>query len=94
MWKGYKRKKYGRMEVNLSLVLITQYATKTYGVVEVQLHSFLTSALDGGEWSTSRSGHFTPGKKGPCARLMGGWVGPRTSLDMAAMRKSFVSARN
>jgi hypothetical protein len=26
---------------------------------EVQLHSFLTSALDGGQWSTARSGSFT-----------------------------------
>ena len=28
--------------------------------VEVWLHSFLTSALDGGKWSGSRSGYFTP----------------------------------
>jgi hypothetical protein len=26
----------------------------------VKLHSFLTSALGGGEWSVSRQGHFTP----------------------------------
>jgi hypothetical protein len=30
--------------------------------VEVQLHSFLTSALDGGKWSTSSFGHFIPDK--------------------------------
>jgi len=29
------------------------------GAAEVQLHSFLTSALDTDEWSTSRPGHFT-----------------------------------
>jgi hypothetical protein len=28
--------------------------------VEVHLHSFLTSALDGGEWSASRRGHSNP----------------------------------
>jgi hypothetical protein len=28
--------------------------------VEVYLHAFLTSALDGGEWSVSRPGRFTP----------------------------------
>jgi hypothetical protein len=28
--------------------------------VEVQLHSFLTPALDGGEWSPSRPGQFYP----------------------------------
>jgi hypothetical protein len=27
--------------------------------------SFLTSALDGGEWSTSFLGHFTPGEEPP-----------------------------
>jgi hypothetical protein len=27
-----------------------------------KFHSFLTSALDGFEWSTSRSGHFALGK--------------------------------
>ena len=27
---------------------------------EAQLHTFLTSALHGGEWSTSRTGRFTP----------------------------------
>jgi len=30
---------------------------------EVQLHSFFTSTLDGGEWSTSHPGHFTPRKE-------------------------------
>jgi len=29
---------------------------KTYGAVEVYLHSFLTSGQDGGEWSGLRPG--------------------------------------
>jgi len=33
---------------------------KTYWGVEVQLYEFLTSALDGDEWSASRFGRFTP----------------------------------
>jgi hypothetical protein len=33
---------------------------KAYWVVEVQLQTFLTSAVYGGEWSASRSGRFTP----------------------------------
>ena len=38
-------------------------AIKAYVGVEEQLHSFfLTSALDGGEWSALRTGRSTPGK--------------------------------
>jgi hypothetical protein len=33
------------------------------GGVEVQLYSFLTSALGRGGWSAPRPGHFTPGKE-------------------------------
>jgi len=33
--------------------------------MEVQPHTFLTSALDIGEWSYSRPGCFTPGKRPP-----------------------------
>jgi hypothetical protein len=36
---------------------------KEYGGVDVQIHIFLTSALDGGEWSAPRPGRFTPGKE-------------------------------
>jgi hypothetical protein len=36
---------------------------KAYGVLDVQIHIFLTSALVGGEWSASRPGGFTPGKE-------------------------------
>jgi hypothetical protein len=32
------------------------------GGVEVQRHSCLTSAVDAGEWSTSRTGRFNPGR--------------------------------
>jgi hypothetical protein len=33
-----------------------------YREVEVELHLFLISALDGNEWSASQFGPFTPGK--------------------------------
>jgi hypothetical protein len=33
------------------------------GVVEVQLHAFLTLELDGGEWSALRLDSFTPWEK-------------------------------
>jgi hypothetical protein len=38
-------------------------------------YSFLTSALDGGEWSASRPGRtFTPGERNPRTHWTGGWV--------------------
>jgi hypothetical protein len=37
----------------------------------------LTSALDGGEWSTSRPGHFTPKERAAGTHWIGDWVGPR-----------------
>jgi hypothetical protein len=54
---------------------------KTYGGVDVYIHTFLTSALVGGEWSVSRSCCFTTGERGPGTNGIGGWVGPRAGLD-------------
>jgi hypothetical protein len=51
---------------------------KTCWKVEVWLHTFLTLALDGGEWSASRPGRFTTGIRGPGMHWIGGWVGPKT----------------
>jgi len=36
---------------------------KAYGGLEAYLHSFLTSELDGYEWSASRSGHYFVGRR-------------------------------
>jgi len=36
------------------------HAKKAYWGMEIWLHTFLTSALDGGEWSASQSDLFTP----------------------------------
>jgi hypothetical protein len=45
-------------------------------------YSFMTSALDGGEWSASRPGRaFTPGERTPGTYCTEGWVGPRAGLD-------------
>ena len=43
---------------------------------------FLTSALVGGEWSASRSCHFTPGVTVPGTNSIGCWVDPRPSVDV------------
>jgi len=42
------------------LRLIKHHAMERYGGVEVQLYVFLTSTLNKGEWSASRTGHLTP----------------------------------
>jgi hypothetical protein len=55
---------------------------KAYGGVDVQAHVLLTSALVGGEWSALRPGRFTPGERAPGTHWIGGWVDPRTELDM------------
>jgi len=40
------------------------YAMRQTGGAEVQLHSFLTSSLDGGDWSASHSGLPATSKDG------------------------------
>jgi hypothetical protein len=59
-------------------------------------YSFLTSALDGDEWSASRPGRaFTPGEGTPGTHWTGGWMGPRAGLDTEARgKKSFAPAGN
>jgi hypothetical protein len=47
----------------------------------------LTSALDGGEWSASRPGRFTPRERAPGSHCTGNWVGPRAVLDTVVKRK-------
>jgi len=51
------------------------------------LHAFVTSALDGDEWSASCPGRFTPRERAPGTRWIGGWVGPRAGLDTVIKRK-------
>jgi hypothetical protein len=55
--------------------------------VEVQLHAFLTLALDGGEWSASHSSRFTPRERAPGTHWIGGWVSLRVGLD-AVVKKT------
>jgi hypothetical protein len=54
----------------------------------------LTSALDGGEWSASHPGLFTPRERAPGAHWIGGWVGPRAVLDAVVKKKFQAPAGN
>jgi hypothetical protein len=53
----------------------------------------LTSILDGGEWSASHFGLFTPQGKIPGTHWIGGRVGPRAGLDTVSKRKISGSRR-
>jgi hypothetical protein len=61
---------------------------KEHGVVDVYIHIFLTSALGGGEWSSSLPGRFNPGERAPGTLWIGGWVGPIAGLEHMEKRKS------
>ena len=65
-------------------------AMKVYRSSKVQFHSFLTLALDGGEWSASRPGLLTARKS---THWTGGWVRPSASLDVSEKRKIFRTCR-
>jgi hypothetical protein len=59
---------------------------KTHGGVKVELHIFLTLALDGGEWSASCPSHFTPRETAPAILWIRGWVGARVNLDAVVIK--------
>jgi hypothetical protein len=48
---------YDKGKGMLSLVF-KHRAVKTYGGVEVYIHSYIITAIEGGEWSASRPGRF------------------------------------
>jgi hypothetical protein len=50
---------------------------KVYRGMEVYIHEFLTSALDGSEWSASRPGRFPP-RENPRYLLDRGLGGPQS----------------
>jgi hypothetical protein len=47
----------------------------------------LTLTLDGGEWSASRPGRFTPSETAPGTHWIGRWVGPTICLDTVWKRR-------
>jgi hypothetical protein len=60
---------------------------KTYWGWRYSATNSLTSALEGGEWSVSRSGRFTPEEIAPSTLWIGGWVDSRAGLDSVETRK-------
>jgi hypothetical protein len=60
---------------------------ETFGYTLIWFHDFLFSARDGGEWSASHIGCFTPGVRSPGTLCTGGCVGLRAVLDAVAKTK-------
>jgi hypothetical protein len=83
------------MLMYLSLVLVPplcffNWALRHEGLLGEWMYSSthsLTSALDGGEWSASRPGRFTPREITSGTHWIGCWVGPRIVLDAVVKRK-------
>jgi hypothetical protein len=85
---GADKKKIQKGKVKLSLCF--NWAPRHEGVLGEWRYSSthsLTSALDGGEWSASRSGRFTPRERAPDTHWIGVWVGPRAVRDAVVKRK-------
>jgi hypothetical protein len=51
------------------------------------IYIFLTSALVGGEWLTSRCPRLIAGERASGTHWIGAWVGPRASLNEVERRK-------
>ena len=66
------------------------YARKAYREVEVHLHSFLTSAIDGMSCERHASAAPFPGNN-PGPQWIGGWVGPRAGLVISEKMEFLVN---
>jgi hypothetical protein len=84
--KSTRANYYGKGKV-VPVLNYKHHATKTYWGMEIKLHAFLTSALAEDEWSTLRSGLFTPRETASGTHWIGGWVSPRTGMDAVARKK-------
>jgi hypothetical protein len=67
---------------------------KTYGRVTIWIHVFLTSALDGGEWSAARSDVFTLGQWATGTHCIEGWMGTTAGLDAVEKWEVYFLCRN
>jgi hypothetical protein len=61
---------------------------KAYWEVRYSSTHYLTSALDGGEWTAPRPDRFTPREIAPVTHWIGAWVGTRAFLDAVVKRKT------
>jgi hypothetical protein len=75
-------------KVKLCLCLTEHHAMKTYwGIGGIAPNGFLTTALEGGEWSDSHPDRFTPGERAPRYPLDRRLGGSTASLDAVVKRR-------
>jgi hypothetical protein len=72
----------------ITLSVIKHYATKVYGDANVQIHVFLTLAIDEGERSTSRPGRFNRRERASRTPWIGGWVGQKEDFEGRRIKNS------
>jgi hypothetical protein len=76
------------IKVKVKSSLCSEYhAVKAYWGIEGMAPHILSLAVDGGEWSASRPGCFTPGKRAPVIHRIGSLVDLRAGLDTVVKRK-------
>jgi hypothetical protein len=76
----------------IAIKAVLVHAMKAYRGTEVYLHSFSTLALDGGQYSTSRPGHFTYGESAHDVRRKGGLMELGTGVNALENIKSLATA--
>jgi hypothetical protein len=63
------------------------HAMKEHGGIQLQIHSFLTSASGVGVFSASFSGGFTRNVNAPCTHCIRSLIGHTSCLDALEMRE-------
>jgi hypothetical protein len=76
-----------KIKTKLFLCLTKYHFMKAYCGSGGIVHAFLTSALDGGGWSASRSGFFILKERAPATHWIGGWVGPSAGMNPVVGRE-------
>jgi hypothetical protein len=63
---------------------VPMQARKAEGGVEIELHHYQTTTLDGGEWPTCNTSPYITVLIAPSSPWIGDGVGPRAGLDALA----------